>query len=142
MDADWWSYWSDETGFNLSKFEHDYEARRRAQGRAAVSPTRLRLKRLRSRGLQCLETNVFAHERLGGYGEGKVSTALLTLFLSELPLLKAIIVHGRVADRELGRIAIPAHLQRWTTRHFRLLSYAEIDDIAAKIAKLESRPLL
>jgi hypothetical protein len=140
MDTDWWGSWSDETGFNLSKFEHDYEARRRAQGRRAVSNTRLRLKRLRSLGLQCLETNVFAQERLAGHGAGKSNIELLRLLLSKLPRLKAIIVHGAEADREMNRIELPAWLHRLSTPHFsRGVSYSKIDDIAAQIEKLPPR---
>ena len=139
MDTNWWSYWSDETGFNLSKFEYDYEARRRAQGKRAVSPTRERLKRLRSRGLQCLETNVFAQEGLGGHGAGQSNIELLRLFLSKLPQLNAIIAHGAEANREIDRIELPAWLHLFSTRHFRLVSYDKIYDIAAQIAKLPPR---
>ena len=136
MDTDWWSYWSDETGFDLGRFEQDYEARRREQGRRAVSNTRLRLKRLRSRGLQCLETNALAPEKPGGHGDGRSNIGLLRMFLSELPQLKAIIVHGAEARRAMDRIELPARLHLFSTPDFsRRVSYDQIDDIAAQIAK-------
>lgn len=138
MDSDWWSYWSDETGFDLSRFEHDYEARRRAQGRLAVSNTRLRLRRLRSHGLGCLEANAFAREGPGGHGDGKSNSDLLRLFLSKLPQLKAIIVHGVGAQRAINQIELPARLHQFSAPHFsRRVSYDQIDDIAAQIAKLD-----
>ena len=83
-----------------------------------------------------METNVFAHEKPDGYGRGTPSTELLRLFLWKLPLLKAIIVHGKVAAQLVERIEQPAHLHRWTTKQFRFVSYAEIDEIAALIANL------
>jgi hypothetical protein len=130
MDTDWWTYWSDESGFDLRRFEHDYEARRLTQRKRAMSNTRLRLKRLRNHSLRCLETNVFAQE---GPNSGGPNIKLLRLFLAELPQLKAIIVHGKEANDQMDQIEIPARLHRWSTRHFRNVRYNEIDDIAAEI---------
>jgi hypothetical protein len=79
----------------------------------------------------------FAQERPGGHGVGNSNIELLRLFLSKLPRLKAIIVHGAVANQEMDRIELPAWLHRVSTPHFsRGVSYNKIDDIAAQIAKL------
>lgn len=140
MDTDWWSYWSDETGFDLNKFEDEYRARRLAQGKRAVSNTRLRLNRLRDHGLECLETNIFAREGSDGGPTGEPNARLLRMFLSALPQLKAIIDHGDVARRQLDQIDLPAHLHRFSMRHFRSESYANIDEVAARVANLSPRP--
>ena len=71
-----------------------------------MTNTRQPLKRLRSRGLQCLETNIFAQENLGGYVAGKSNIERLRLFRSKLPRLKAIKVQGRESSREIERIEL------------------------------------
>jgi hypothetical protein len=86
-----------------------------------------------------LETNAFAQEGLGGHPGGESSTGLLRFFLSALPNLKAVIDHGEVARRHMDQIALPAEVHRFSMRHFRSESYANIDDVAAKIAKLPPR---
>jgi hypothetical protein len=77
MNSDWWDFWDDENGFNLSKFEKAYQEARQADDKPPISPTRLRLKRLRSNGLKCFETNFFSNEQLGGHGVGISSEDLL-----------------------------------------------------------------
>src|SRR5262245_18709053 len=66
MGADWWSYWDDSKGFDYGAWKAAYENTREKKGKSRVSNTRARLNRLRSGGVQCLETNVFFNERPNG----------------------------------------------------------------------------
>lgn len=136
MKGDWWHFWDDKNGFNLGKFENAYEKARLADDKPPISPTRLRLKQLRSNGLRCLETNVFSNEQLGGHGGGTPNGKLLaTLIRHHVPHLKAVIVHGSVARKRWRRLGLelPSGVQSFYLRHFSRLSYAEIDAVSRKI---------
>lgn len=134
VGVDWWSYWSDRSGFNYAHWRSEYEARRVARGKPPVSPTRRRLDRLRQNGLLCLETNVFMNEQPTGHGLGQSNTDLLDIALSNLPNLAYVIAHGQEAHRYLTsrRIALPA-TNIFRTRHFRLESYATLDALTREI---------
>ncbi len=133
MDMDWWSFWDDETGFNLGKFEKAHEQVRHAQRRGA----RLRLKYLRCRGLQCLETNVFMNEGLGGYRAGKKVSCnpVLTALLMGIPRLKGVIAHGYVAQEYLRKFSLPANIQKYCMRPFRSESYKNLDGVLESILR-------
>ncbi len=130
MGTDWWSFWDDEKGFDLGKFERAYEEARLAVGKRAISNTRLRLRRLRSHGLRCLETNLFKNERLGGHGDGISSSELLPVLVEHLPRLRAVIAHGAIAGEYLDKLALPIGIRM---RHFRSESYENIDSVAKQI---------
>jgi hypothetical protein len=136
MKKDWWLFWDHKNGFHLDKFEEAYKKARLANSKPPISPTRLRLKRLRCNGLRCLETNFFSNEQLGGAGGGTPNGELLTtLIRHHIPHLKAVIVHGSVARkrwRKLG-LELPDRVQSYCLRHFSRLSYAEIDEVSRKI---------
>jgi hypothetical protein len=135
MNGDWWRFWDGENGFNLGEFEHAYEEERRARGQRPISQARLRLMRLRSNGLKCLETNAYRNEQLGGAGIGAPNAALLAALIRHIPNLKAVIVHGNVA-REYWReleLPLPAGVQSYYLRAFRMESYEKIDEVSRKI---------
>jgi hypothetical protein len=137
MNNNWWDFWDDETGFDFARFEQAYEKKRRDHGLSPISQTRRRLKRLRSNGLKCLETNVYSNERLGGYGGGTPNGKLLTTLIrhDHLPHLKAVIVHGSVARdrwRRLG-LTLPTGVQSYFLPQFSRAGYAEIDEVSRKI---------
>jgi hypothetical protein len=134
MNGDWWRFWDGENGFNLGEFEHAYEEERRARGQRPISQARLRLMRLRSNGLKCLETNAYRNEQLGGAGIGAPNAALLAALIRHIPN-KAVIVHGNVA-REYWReleLPLPAGVQSYYLRAFRMESYEKIDEVSRKI---------
>jgi hypothetical protein len=133
VSTDWWSFWDDKTGFNLRQFEESYERARLAAGRQPTSPTRLRLNRLRSQGLRCLETNVFSNERLNGHGSEALSNDLLPIFFERLSGLKAVIAHGRVAERYLQRLNLPSKVRSYYLPHFIRVGYPRIDSVAQEI---------
>jgi hypothetical protein len=137
MKDDWWRFWDDKNGFNLGKFEEAYKEARLANNLRPISRSRLRLKRLRSNGLKCLETNVFRNEQFGGAGVGVSNLALLATFIDRhhLPKLKAVIVHGVVAREHWRRIELelPSGVQSYFLRHFSRLGYENIDEVSRKI---------
>lgn len=133
MNTDWWSFWNDDTGFDLHKFECTYEATRLARGKRGVSNTRLRLNRLRSKGLQCLETNASLKERMNGHDVDSSIQGLLPELIANLPRLKAVVAHGQVADKALNSLRIPASVSQYHLRHFRSESYQRIDEVADQI---------
>jgi len=131
--VDWWSYWSDSLGFDLERWQSMYSESRRERGKAAVSPTRGRISRLRSAGVNCLETNVFMNERLLSHGAGTANSNLLDLAIETLPELTSIIAHGKEAKAFVETRSIPDRFRVFKTKHFRLLSYATIDNLGASI---------
>ena len=76
MGVDWWSYWSEETGFDLAKFERHYRERTE---KPTLTHRRVALLRslLRPYGLKCLVTNAFANERPGGHRGGTSNVDVL-----------------------------------------------------------------
>lgn len=134
VGSDWWSYWDDATGFRLSTWRTQYEESRRRAGKSTVSNTRRRLDRLRVRGVQCLETNVFFNERLDGPGIGASNKDLLDIALETLPNIRFLIAHGETAKTYIQSRTIPPHIRKvFETRHFRSESYDTIDRVADEI---------
>jgi hypothetical protein len=132
MKADWWSFWDDEAGFDLLRFERDYGTLRQGQGKRTFSNTRLRLNRLRGAGLQCLESNAFWNERADGHGSGS-SNEMLNTLIASMPLLKGIIAHGLIAQKCLNGLVLPDCIQRHHMRHFRSESYANLDNVMKQL---------
>jgi len=50
MQSDWWSFWNDETGFDLSRFETSYSEARIVAGKRPLTNTRRRLNKFRNAG--------------------------------------------------------------------------------------------
>lgn len=130
LDTDWWEFWHDDVGFDLKGFEHHYQTSRRATGKRPVSNTRLRLNRLRSQGLRCLEANAFINERLNGRGAAAKDTPLMPVLLKNLPLLKAVVAHGVVASKYLRTLTLPQSIETHHVGHFRNLSFENLDTLA------------
>ena len=131
VGIDWWSYWDDATGFQFSKWRSDYK---KSRGERGASNTRLRLDRLRLRGVRCLETNVFANERPDGPGIGMSNDSLLHIALETLPNISFVIAHGDTAKDYVRSQAFPSHIREvFELRHFRIESYANIDRVANEI---------
>ena len=129
--SDWWSYWNDETGFQYSKWRKDYD---KSRGARRASNTRLRLDRLRARGVRCLETNVFANERPDGAGAGASNRDLLDIALETLPNIGYVIAHGDIAKDYVRYRSFPSYIRKlFELRHFRSESYANIDLVANEI---------
>jgi len=143
MNEDWWSFWDKKIGgFDLCEFEEAYEKARVARGKPPKSKTRLRLERLRSNELNCLETNAFMNERLRGAGAGVSNRPFLKTFINRhhLPRLKAVIVHGSKAHKHWRRLKLelPNGVQPYFTKHFRILSYDCLDKVIWKIGRNDS----
>ncbi len=70
LGVDWWTFWDDDSGFDLQKFKSLFEEKRNASRKRLRLKTRKALDHLldplRAEGLGCLETNVFRDE--GGRG--------------------------------------------------------------------------
>jgi hypothetical protein len=142
MSLDWWNFWNDERGFNIRAFSKHYQATRVAAGYNTVSNTRLRFNRLRESGLNCLETNVHTNERPGGHGDGSRSNDFLAKLVQAMPKLDAVIAHGAVAGRFMTKFALPANVQKYELRHFRMESYRSIDLVAQHIlSRAWERPI-
>lgn len=136
LARDWWSYWDDNSGFDLEMFQSVYESERVVAQKPPVSPTRRRLNRLRRNGLTCLETNVFRSEDEDSPTIGISNSDLLEFFVGNIPTLKAVIAHGDVAAAFLSRQSVPRHIRVYTTRHFCKESYEKIDKISQEILTL------
>jgi hypothetical protein len=102
--------------------------------RDLYSNTRRRLNRIRSSGLKCLETNAYSNEGPGGHGSDGISnTSLLDMFLTEIPRLKAMIAHGKVAEAFLRTKSLPIGVTKHYMRSFRQESYEKIDQVVEGI---------
>jgi hypothetical protein len=132
MHTDWWTWWpNDKDGFNLSKFESDYDKQR-----PKTSPTRRYLRLLRShRMLSFLETNVFSLEKPDGHERNdKPQLELLRWFLS-FPSIEDAVVHGEEAQRWMKPL-IPDRIRYRPMPHFSSrgqVSKTSINALAEKI---------
>ena len=133
IGVDWWTFWNDDTGFDFDRWDELYRESRRRQGKSEISPTRRRINRLRHAGVKCLEANSFMNERLLGHGAGKSNADLLDHAIGSLPNISAVIAHGNEAQAFVASMKAPARIRIFATKHFRLLSYAAIDELAAQI---------
>ena len=130
----WGRFWDNRSGFfDLPRFEADYREKRISEGKKPFSQTRLALNRLRSSGLNCLETNVYKNERLGGHGAGAPNVSLIEFFIDCLPELKGVIVHGKVAQACIGNLSLPKNVRFYAEVHFRSLPHLRIDKIAREL---------
>ena len=133
LTTDWWSFWSDTSGFDYNHFLEVYQTERDKAGKGQVSNTRRRLDRIRANGLNCIETNTFRNEGSEGTRHNISNSNVLKVLLSNMPLLKGIIAHGKVAHECLDQIEVPVAVQTFKSRHFFQESYAEIDRICQEI---------
>ena len=133
LTTDWWSFWSDTSGFDYNHFLEVYQTERDKAGKGQVSNTRRRLDRIRANGLNCIETNTFRNEGSDGTRYNVSNYDVLKILLSNMPLLKGIIAHGKVAHECLDYIEVPVAVQTFKLRHFFQESYAEIDRICQEI---------
>ncbi len=138
LRVDWWTFWDDDSGFDLRKFENVFQEKRDAVG--GRRPTRDAIDRLlnplRNAGLGCVDTNVFRNENLGGHRGGgpkhKNDDVLRTL-LAELPQLNAVIAYGKCAKDFMNGQALPPRVQYFKENHFRNVAHQKIDELAHKI---------
>ena len=132
MSVDWWTYWSRETGFNYEKFLAAYKTERSKIGKR-ISHTKLRLDRIREGGVRCVETNVFQNENPNGAGTGSPNFEILNLLILYMPKLRAIVAHGKKAEEFLKQANVPDDIRQITTKHFRFVSYNDIDKICREL---------
>jgi hypothetical protein len=121
LNVDWWSFWNDANGFDLAKFEKQYQETRRSFGKEPVSKTRGQLNRLRSFGLKCLETNAVSNEDL------------LPILIRDLPRLVGVISHGKVAERTLDKLNLPSHIHQYRLKHLIYVSHSDIEELAVEL---------
>lgn len=143
LGVNWWTFWKDDSGFNLQKFETKFQEMRDALGERR--PTRDALDRLlnplRHAGLGCLETNVYRNENIGGHNGGGNQVEnddVLQILLAELLQLshfRAVISHGHVARDFMSGQSLPPHIQHFETVHFSRLGHNKIDAIVHKIRR-------
>ena len=132
LSIDWWSFWKPNTGFDFDAFEMHY-AEERAKIGKGISNTRLRLNRFRERGVHCVETNTFCNERLEGAGVGVPNYGVLNMLIQEMPNLRAVVAHGKIAHQYIRNASIPAGVRVFELRHFRMESYATIDQLCTAL---------
>ena len=134
LTVDRWSFWTDTSGFDYEHFLEVYKTERHKAGkRSKLSPTRWHLKRIRDKGLNCIETNAFRNEGSDGTRHDISNHAVLEVLLNNMPLLKGIIAHGTVAHECLDNIEVPTNVQTFRSCHFSRASYEEIDRICQEI---------
>ena len=133
LTVDWWSFWKDTSGFDYKHFLEMYWDKRTKVGKRPVSATRLRLNRIRDNGLNCIETNAFRNEGSDGTRHDISNHAVLEVLLNNMPLLKGIIAHGKVAHKCLDKIEVPVAVKTFKLSHFRLVRYEEINRICQEI---------
>lgn len=132
LSIDWWLFWNTDTGFDFDAFQMHYMEERAKIGKG-ISNTRLRLNRFRERGVHCVETNTFCNERLDGAGVGVPNYGILNMLIQEMPKLRAVVAHGKIAQQYIRNAPIPTEVQVFEPRHFRMESYATIDQLCTKL---------
>jgi hypothetical protein len=131
---DWWDYWHPQTGFDYDRFIAAYQREREEEGRSRLSATRLRLNRIREKCIRAVETNTY--RQAGGSGRRVSNDDLLRLLIKNMPHLKAVIAHGDHVKDFMGRANLPNNLAVFRTKHFRFVSYREVDEICQQVASL------
>lgn len=132
MDVDFWSYWSEHTGFSKSRWFEDYKLERRNRPlkpgktrRSEVSNTRRVIDWLSASALpvKCLETNIYSAPSAESSDLGakdRVSDAFD--FLLETVSPRVIVAHGKDAAEHLAgrantvRILNVSHFSRGWSR--------------------------
>jgi hypothetical protein len=142
LGVDWWTFWDDDSGFDLQKFKSLFEEKRNASRKRLRLKTRKALDHLldplRAEGLGCLETNVFRDEKGRGYKPINRNDDVLQTLLAELqqlPNFKAVIAHGKHAKEFMSGQSLPPHIKCFQTDHFVKFGYPKIDSIMRKILK-------
>ena len=138
LGVDWWTFWDDDSGFDLRRFEKLFKEKRVASGKRR--PTRDALDRLlnplREAGLGCLDTNVFRNENPGGHKGGRrkiKNDDVLQTLLAELPQLRTVIAYGKCAKNFMSGQSLPPHVEYFREDHFRNVAHKKIDMLARKI---------
>ena len=101
----WWTWWKDDTRFDYKSFMESYNSERDKPSR-----TRRRLDRIRSKGINCVETNAYSNEQSGGVSQSIENYAVLDVLMKNMPLLKGIIAHGKKAQQSLENLEVPADI--------------------------------
>jgi hypothetical protein len=127
-NIDWWTWWKDDTGFDYKFFVESYNSER-----DQPSNTRRRLDRIRSHGINCVETNAYSNEQSGGVSQSIENYAVLNLLLTNMPLLKGVIAHGKTAHQALDSLEVSAGIRIFKLRHFFQESYANIDKVCKEL---------
>lgn len=127
-NIDWWTWWKDDTGFDYKSFMESYNSER-----DKPSSTRRRLDRIRSKGINCVETNAYSNEQSGGVSQSIENYAVLDVLMKNMPLLKGIIAHGKKAQQSLENLEVPADILTFKLEHFIRVSYATIDRVCEEI---------
>ncbi len=81
----------------------------------------------------CVETNAYSNEQSGGVSKSIENYAVLDVLLKNMPLLKGIIAHGKVAHQALDNLDVPSGILTRKLRHFRGESYDAIDRVCEEI---------
>ena len=130
LNANWWGFWDEDSGFNLQRFLERYKETRRNPG-----PTRKRFDIFRRNGLRCVETNVYRNERFNGAGPPHVRICnrnILESLIHNIRCLKGIIAHGNVAHRFIDKCRVPKTVHICKPAHFRNVSCETIQRICEK----------
>ena len=142
LGVDWWTFWDDDSGFDLQKFKSVFEEKRKASRKRLRLKTRKALDHLldplRAEGLGCLETNVFRDEKTRGDKPTIRNDDVLQILLAELqqlPNFKAVIAHGKDAKEFMSDQSLPPRIKCFKTDHFVKFKYTRIDSIKRKILK-------
>lgn len=133
LGMDWWEFWDRKTGFNYPAFLDCYMERRSSLGNR-MGNTRRRLQRFRYNQVKCVESNVHQNERPGGAGGGTSNANIIRLLMQNMPRLRAIVAHGKVAHQFVAHLEVPVDVMVFRMRHFRMESYDAIDDVCEKIS--------
>ncbi len=122
--TNWWSYWTDEGGFDFASFTKDYEAKGQVRG------SRLRFNRVRQMwGINAVETNFYRDEGLGGSQRHVPNTKLIQLLVDNMPGLKAVVFHGGESQALAGTVRLPKAVRSIPSPHFRGIGYDALDSI-------------
>ena len=135
LNANWWGFWDEDSGFNLQRFLKRYKETRRNPG-----PTRKRFDIFRRNGLECVETNVYRNERFNGAGPPHVricNRTILKMLIHKMPCLKGIIAHGNVAHRFVDGLRVPETVHIYKPTHFRNERFETIKHICQKFKQIE-----
>ncbi len=132
--VDWWGFWDNSSGFDRLRLSDVYQQK----GFDLNTGTRGRLNKIKDRGVQCVETNVYSSEGSCNRSDRIPNQTVLELLLRNMPHLEWVIVHGAIAHDWIKKyrnlIRLPDN-RLLKPCHFRNISDDRLNQICRQVEK-------
>jgi hypothetical protein len=139
LNVNWWDFWCDDTGFDLHKFNEQFQQQQKSKTHKALEKL---WEPLRNAKEKCLVTNRFRNENRGGAKKSKAPAKnddVLELLLSELKQLEAVVAYGVHAIDFIEQQPLSDHVHVELLPHLTRVPYDKLDEVADQLLVLSDR---